>query len=53
MTALTLRASQALLASPHAVFGRFFSAIATFMDVYAEAQKQANRAHPQYPFGDW
>jgi hypothetical protein len=53
MTALTLRASQALIASPAAVFGRLFSAIATFMDVYAEAQKQATEAHRKFPFGDW
>lgn len=53
MTALTLRASQALLSSPLTVFGRFFSAVATYIDVFAEAQKQANRAHQQYPFGDW
>jgi hypothetical protein len=53
MTALTLRASNALLHSPAAVFGRFFSAIATFIDVYAEAQKQATEAHRKFPFGDW
>jgi hypothetical protein len=53
MTALTLRASQALLASPLTVFGRLFSAIATYVDVFAEAQKAANKAHRQYPFGDW
>ncbi|MGN6569849.1 MAG: hypothetical protein ACTHLO_00360 [Pseudolabrys sp.] len=53
MTALTLRASQALLASPLAVFGRLFSQIAVYLDVFAEAQKQAIAAHRQYPFGDW
>lgn len=53
MTALTLRASQALIASPAAVFGRLFSAIATFVDVYAEAQNRARKAHRKYPFGDW
>jgi len=53
MTALTLRASQALLASPLTVFSRVFSAIGTFMDVYAEAQKQASEAHRKFPFGDW
>ena len=54
MTALALRASHALLASsPLAVFGRFVSAIAAFMDVFAEAQKQASEAHRKFPFGDW
>lgn len=53
MTALTLRASQALLASPVAVFGRLVSAIVLFMDVFAEAQKQATEAHRKFPFGDW
>lgn len=53
MTALALRASHALLASPSAAFGRFFSAVATFMDVYAEAQEQAAAAHRKFPFGDW
>ena len=53
MTALTLRASQALFASPLSAFGRVFSTIAFYLDVFAEAQKQANQAHRQYPFGDW
>ena len=53
MTALPLRASQALLSSPLTVFGRFFAAVALYVDVFAEAQKQANEAHRQYPFGDW
>jgi hypothetical protein len=53
MTALALRASQALLVSPRTLFGRFVSAIATFVDVYAEAQKQAAAAHRKFPFGDW
>jgi hypothetical protein len=53
MTALTLRASQALFTSPLTVFSRFFSAIALYVDVFAEAQKQANEVHRQYPFGDW
>jgi len=53
MTALTLRASQALLASPLAVFSRLFSAVALYVEIFAEAQKQANEAHRQYPFGDW
>ena len=53
MTALTLRASHSLLHSPAAVFGRFFSVIATFMDVYAEAQKQATEAHRKFPLADW
>lgn len=53
MTALTLRASQALLASPLAVLGRIASAVTVFMDVFAEAQKQATEAHRKFPFGDW
>jgi hypothetical protein len=53
MTALTLRASQALLTSPFVVFGRFASAFSAFIDVYAEAQKQATEAHRKFPFGDW
>lgn len=53
MTALALRASHALLVSPLAVFARVFSAVATFADVYAEAQKQAAEAHRKFPFGDW
>jgi hypothetical protein len=53
MTALTLRASQALLTSPLAVFGRIASTFSAFIDVYAEAQKQATEAHRKFPFGDW
>jgi hypothetical protein len=53
MTALTLRASQALFASPLTVFSRLFSAASMVMDVFAEAQKQATEAHRKFPFGDW
>lgn len=53
MTASTLRASQALLVSPLAMFGRFFNAFATLVDVFAEAQQQATAAHRKFPFGDW
>ena len=51
MTALTLRASQALLASPFSVFGRFFSLMTTVVDVFAEAQQLAIEAHRKFPFG--
>jgi hypothetical protein len=53
MTALTLRASHALLTSPRAAFVRLFSAFATLVDVFAEAQRQASEAHRKFPFGDW
>ncbi len=53
MTALTLRASQVLLASPLAVFGRILSTTAVLLDVFAEAQQQAIEAHRKFPFGDW
>ncbi len=53
MTALTLRASQALLTSPLVVLGQLASAVTVFMDVFAEAQQQATEAHRKFPFGDW
>jgi hypothetical protein len=53
MTALTLRASRVFFASPFAVFGRFLSAATVLLDVFAEAQQQAIKAHRKFPFGDW
>jgi hypothetical protein len=53
MTALTLRASQALLTSPLVVLGRLASAVTVFMDVLAEAQQQATEAPRKFPIGEW
>lgn len=49
MTARTLRASQAILASPFAVFGRFPTVVMTVIDLIADAQVRANAASEQYP----
>jgi len=49
MTALTLRASQAILASPFAVFGRFLTAVMSVADVIADAQVRASAATRRYP----
>jgi hypothetical protein len=49
MTALTLRASQILLASPFAVFGRFVTLLMTVVNVIAEAQLNASEATRRFP----
>ena len=49
MTALALRASQAILTSPFAVFGRFASVVLTMIDVIADAQIGASTATRRYP----
>jgi hypothetical protein len=49
MTALALRASQAILTSPFAVFGRFLTVVMTVIDVIADAQVRASAATRKYP----
>ena len=38
---------------PFAGLARVASAIATLIDVFAEAQQLAAAAHKRYPFADW
>jgi hypothetical protein len=51
MSTLPLRALHE--PQPFAGFGRIISALATVIDVFAEAQRQAIAAHKRYPFADW
>lgn len=51
MTALTLRASQTLPASPFSVFGRFVTVLMTIVDVIAEGQLSASEATRRFPLG--
>ena len=51
MSTLPLRVPH--VPQPLAGFARVISAIATVIDVFAEAQQQAIAAHKRYPFADW
>lgn len=53
MTALTLRASQALFNTPYVALSRLLSGLVTVAEVFAEARQQAAEAHRKYPFTDW
>jgi hypothetical protein len=51
MSTLPLRAPH--VPQPLAGFTRVIAALATVIDVFAEAQQQAIAAHKRYPFADW
>lgn len=49
MTALTLRASQAILTSPFAVLGRLLTITMNVVDVVSDAQVRASAATRRFP----
>jgi hypothetical protein len=51
MSTLPLRAAN--VPQPFTGFARVITALATVIDVFAEAQQQAIAAHKRYPFVDW
>jgi len=51
MSTLPLRVPH--VPQPFVGFGRVISAVATVIDVFAEAQQLAAAAHKRYPFADW
>jgi hypothetical protein len=50
MSTLRIRAVHAPQLSPHPAFARTIFAIATVIDVFAEAQALARAAQKRYPF---
>lgn len=53
MSTLPIQAPAMPQVWPLAGFGRVFAALATVLDVIAEAHEQARAAHKRYPFADW
>jgi hypothetical protein len=51
MSTLPLRAPH--VPQPFTGFTRVLAALATVIEVFAEAQQQAIAAHKRYPFADW
>ena len=53
MSTLPIQAPNMPQVWPVAGFARVLSALATALDVFAEAHQQARIAHARFPFADW